>query len=144
MNYDNAEEILDSIGQRGSIYELETMEMLMNILSSPQDKLKFVHVGGTNGKGSLIAYLSNILMQAGYRVGMYTSPAVFMKCETICVSGNYISKQKYSKIFEKVLSACEELKKLGYREATAFEIETAVAFMYFYEQKCDIVLLEVG
>lgn len=144
MNYGNAREILEKIEHRGSIYGLETMEMLMNLLSSPQDKLKIIHVGGTNGKGSLIAYLSNILMQAGYNVGTYTSPAVFLKCETICVAGNYISKQQYTILFEKVLEASGKLKSLGYREATAFEIETAIAFMYFYEQKCDIVLLEVG
>ena len=83
MDYKETREYLDGINRFGSVLGLESIEALLDKLGNPQDKLRFVHIAGTNGKGSTLAFLSTILMCAGYRTGRYISPAVFSYREKI-------------------------------------------------------------
>lgn len=109
-----------------------------------QEQLHIIHVAGTNGKGSVCAFLSAALTEAGYRVGRYNSPAVFERREVFRIGETMISKEEYAAVFERVQTACEALKKRGCPHPTVFEVETAAAFLWFYEKKCDLVLLETG
>ncbi len=123
---------------------LESITALLGILGNPQNNLKFIHIAGTNGKGSVCAFLQNILTLSGLKVGKYTSPNMISVCERINISGQNISEDEMESLMEKVRSAAEEVKaKLG-ELPTPFEIWTAAAFCYFYEKKCDIVVLETG
>ncbi|MBR5376755.1 MAG: bifunctional folylpolyglutamate synthase/dihydrofolate synthase [Lachnospiraceae bacterium] len=144
MNYEDARKYIDSIARFGSKLGLENIENLMRILGDPQDKMRYVHVAGTNGKGSTVAFLSSILMQAGYRTGMYTSPFVERFSERIRVDGKEIEKEDFARLATKVKEAASIMKEAGRGEPTEFEIITAIAFLYFSEQKCDICILEVG
>jgi len=144
MNYSEAQAILAKLEEKGSIYGLEGIQTLLELLGNPQDGLKFVHVAGTNGKGSVIAYLASVLTQAGYRTGQYTSPAVFCRRESICIDGKPVSEGDYSICLNKIFECIGKIKESSNREPTAFEIETALAFMYFKMKSCDIVFLEVG
>ena len=144
MNYKNAEKIITNIERKGSIYGLDCMEELMYRLGNPQNELKFIHVAGTNAKGSIIAFLYEIINKAGYITGRFTSPAVFDRRETISVCHEAISEEDYAQILQQILKVSDEMEHDGHRRPTAFEIETAAAFIYFKEKKCDIVLLEVG
>lgn len=144
MTYDEAVEFADSTKKYGSILGLESIRNLMQELGNVQEQLHIIHVAGTNGKGSVCAFLSAALTEAGYRVGRYNSPAVFERREVFRIGETMISKEEYAAVFERVQTACEALKKRGCPHPTVFEIETAAAFLWFYEKKCDLVLLETG
>lgn len=144
MTYDEAVEFADSTKKYGSILGLESIRNLMQELGNVQEQLHIIHVAGTNGKGSVCAFLSAALTEAGYRVGRYNSPAVFERREVFRIGETMISKEEYAAVFERVQTACEALKKRGCPHPTVFEVETAVAFLWFYEKKCDLVLLETG
>lgn len=105
-------------------------------LGNPQNNLKFVHIAGTNGKGSTGAFIVSILKDAGYKTGWYSSPAVFSREEVIRINSRAISKKDY----DRLLNVMDNISP----EATEFEKETAIAFTYFNEKKCDIVVLECG
>ena len=123
---------------------LESITALTEILGNPQNDLKFIHVAGTNGKGSVCAFLQNILTSAGYKTGKYTSPNMISVCERINIDGIDISETDMEHLMETVKSAAEKVcEKLG-EMPTPFEIWTAAAFCYFKEQKCDYVILETG
>lgn len=114
------------------------------LLGNPDTRLKFIHVAGTNGKGSICSYLSSVLKQAGYRVGTYNSPSVFRYNERWSIDGEALSDGLVAKYLSEV-SAVIEKENLRRRFCpTAFEIETAVAMLAFLEQRCDIVVLETG
>lgn len=144
MNYIKAREYIENAAKKGSILGLENMERLMKELDNVQDKIKVLHIAGTNGKGSTLAYISEILKQAGYKVGKYTSPAVFDYKEIFSVNGENISEEMYGRCMGKIAKAIERINEQGFDSPTAFEIETALAFLYFYEEKCDIALIETG
>lgn len=144
MTYDEAVEFVDSTKKYGSILGLESIRNLMQELGNVQEQLHIIHVAGTNGKGSVCAFLSAALTEAGYRVGRYNSPAVFERREVFRIGETMISKEEYAAVFERVQTACEALKKRGCPHPTVFEVETAAAFLWFYEKKCDLVLLETG
>ena len=144
MTYDEAVEFADSTKKYGSILGLESIRNLMQELGNVQEQLHIIHVAGTNGKGSVCAFLSAALTEAGYRVGRYNSPAVFERREVFRIGETMISKEEYATVFERVQTACEVLKKRGCPHPTVFEVETAAAFLWFYEKKCDLVLLETG
>lgn len=116
------------------------MKELMKMLDNPQDSLKFIHVAGTNGKGSCVSYLSTILKEANYNVGTYTSPHLIKYEERIQVNGKCISRKDFIRIAEEVKEACKKIKG----KPTVFEKLTAMGFLYFKEKKCDVVVLEVG
>lgn len=144
MNYTEARKFIDEVSTRGSELGLTSITNLLNILGNPQDDLKFIHVGGTNGKGSLLAYLESVLRTAGYQVGRYISPTLFSYRERIQVNGTYISREDFARLLSQVAGAMEQMKALGMGLPTVFEVETAVSFLYFKEANCDLVLLEVG
>lgn len=144
MTYDEAVEFVDSTKKYGSILGLESIRNLMQEFGNVQEQLHIIHVAGTNGKGSVCAFLSAALTEAGYRVGRYNSPAVFERREVFRIGETMISKEEYAAVFERVQTACEVLTKRGCPHPTVFEVETAAAFLWFYEKKCDLVLLETG
>lgn len=137
-------EYLEEIAKSGSILGLASMRELMNELSNVQDSLRFIHVAGTNGKGSVCAMISLILQQAGLRVGKYTSPAVFDRMEQYQVNGENMILPEFVAVISKVRDACERIVAKGGKQPTVFEVETAAAFVYFYKQKCQVVVLETG
>lgn len=92
MNYKEARVYLDQVSKYGSVLGLDNMRELLNRLGNPQNDLKFIHISGTNGKGSVLAYLSTILSGAGYRVGRYLSPTLFSYREKIQVDGEKLTK----------------------------------------------------
>ena len=144
MNYKEARVYLDEVSKYGSVLGLESMRELLRHLGDPQNELKFIHISGTNGKGSVLAYLSTILTGAGYRTGRYISPTLFSYRERIQVDGEYIEKESLARHVTAIAAAAEDMQKAGLPSPTVFEIETALAFLYFKEKRCDIVTLEVG
>ena len=144
MNYKEARVYLDEVSKYGGVLGLESMRELLRRLGDPQNELKFIHISGTNGKGSVLAYLSTILSGAGYRTGRYISPTLFSYRERIQVDGEYIEKESLACHVTAIAAAAEDMQKAGLPSPTVFEIETAMAFLYFKEKRCDIVTLEVG
>lgn len=129
---------------RSSIYGLHRIEALLERLGRPQDKLKFVHVAGTNGKGSTCSYIASVMRAAGYCVGMFTSPYLFVFEERIQVNGANISLEDLTSVTLTVRDAAEGLFEETGEHATEFELMTAVALLHFARAACDIVVLEVG
>lgn len=139
-----AEIFLEEIAKSGSVLGLDAMKRLMSELGDVQDKLHIIHVAGTNGKGSVCAMISSILQRAGYRVGVYTSPSVFDWREQYQINGQPISRQRFLEVLTPIKAGCERLKAQGRTLPTIFEVETAAAFLYFYQEKCQVVVLETG
>ena len=144
MNLQEVMDFLEEVKKYGMVPGLFNIEQLCEKLGNPQADLKFIHIAGTNGKGSVLSFCSEILKQAGYRVGRYLSPAVFEYREIMQVNGRPVSKKDLCRMMEHMKDVCGELVLEGKPHPTAFEIETAMAFWYFKEQKCDIVVLETG
>ena len=144
MNYKQAMEYMEEIAKYGSVPGLNNIINLCEKLGNPQNDLKFVHIAGTNGKGSTLAYISTVLKEAGYRVGRYVSPTIFEYRERIQVNERMISKDALCRHLERIKEAIEELQVEGKSHPTPFEIETALGFLYFKEKKCDVVVLETG
>lgn len=122
---------------------MERIEALCNAFDNPQDKLKFVHVAGTNGKGSTCTMISEILKSAGYKVGLFTSPYVVDFRERLQINSEIIGKDELAKIISEIKPVVETLSSKGI-EPTEFEIITLAGFLYFLKENCDIVVLEVG
>lgn len=144
MNYREAMEYVESLQQYGSVLGLENMRQLCKRLGNPQNELKFVHIAGTNGKGSVLAYVSTILQTAGYRVGRYISPTICDYRERFQIDGKSITQSGLCKYLEQVKSVADQMVAEELPHPTPFEIETAVAFLYFLDKQCDIVVLETG
>lgn len=144
MTYQEAMARLDGAKTLGSKLGLDTMVRLMAKLGDPQKKLKFIHVAGTNGKGSTAAYLSAMLHAAGYRTGLYISPYVQRFEERIQVDGAHITQAGVAEAMTKAAAAADELIAGGFQAPTVFEYVTAIGFLHFLEQGCDVVVLEVG
>lgn len=119
---------------------LGRMRRLLRLLGNPQDKLRFVHVAGTNGKGSTCAMIAAILGAAGYRVGLNTSPYLITFHERIRVDGRMIPDEDLGRLTAQVRPAAESMDE----RPTEFELITAIALLYFVQCSCDIVVLEVG
>lgn len=143
MNYEDSVKYIHSLLKFGMNLGLRRISALLNELGNPQEKLEFVHVAGTNGKGTTSTMLSSILCAAGKKTGLFTSPYVFDFCERIQINNKNIPHDDLSLVVEKVKNACDRLSAKG-TEPTEFEAITAAAMLYFYEQKCDAVVLEVG
>ena len=144
MTYKEARVYLDEMSKYGSVLGLETIRGLLRELGNPQDDLKFIHIAGTNGKGSVLAYTSMILSEAGYRIGRYVSPTVVSYLERIQVDGRWIPEEKFADLTEKVRDAIARMEAAGEHSPTVFEAETAIAFLYFKGMQCDLVVLEAG
>ena len=144
MNYKEARVYLDQIAKYGSVLGLENIRALNSELNNPQDGLKFVHIAGTNGKGSTLAFISTILSTAGYKVGRYISPTIFSYRERIQVGEEPISKEDLADGITLIHEAIGRMEAAGLSSPTVFEVETALSFWYFRKQQCDIVVLEAG
>lgn len=142
--YEQAVEYMEKLQSGGIVPGLDSMRRLMEKMGNPQDLLKFIHIAGTNGKGSISAFVSTILKCAGYRTGRYCSPAVFSELEKWQVNGRPISRADFARGMEAVRMAAEQIEEEGHPYPTPFEAETAAAFWYFKERDCDIVVLEAG
>lgn len=143
MTYDNALEYIHSFLKFGSKPGLERILALLDELGNPQKNLRIVHVAGTNGKGSVSTMLSNIFIADGKKTGLFTSPYIVDFCERIQIDGEMISHEKLASLTEKIKPIVEKLNSKGI-EPTEFEIITAMAFDFYYQENCDIVVLEVG
>lgn len=144
MNEREAMEYIEGVGKSGIVPGLDSIRALCERLGDPQRDLKFVHVAGTNGKGSTAAFIASALKEGGYRVGQYISPVIFEYREKIRVNDVYISRAALCRLIQRLKEACDAMTAAGLPHPTAFEIETAMAFLYFKEKKCDIVVLETG
>ena len=140
MNYQQALEYIHAVQWAGHKPGLTRTRTLLAALGDPQQQLKFVHVAGTNGKGSTAAMLAACLQAAGYRVGLYTSPFINRFNERIQVDGQQIPDQELVELVEQVRPAADAMADVP----TEFEIITALGMLYFARRQCDIVVLEVG
>lgn len=140
MTINEALTYIHSVCWKGSIPGLSRTRELLASLNDPQNTLKFVHVAGTNGKGSTASMLANIFRKAGYRTGLYTSPYILCFNERMQVNGEMISDEELSEITEYVKPYAEKMAD----KPTEFELVTCIAMEYFARHKCDIVILEVG
>lgn len=144
MKYDEAMEYISSLSKYGIVPGLDSIKELCRRLGNPQDEIKFIHIAGTNGKGSTLAYLSTVLRKAGYKVGRYVSPAIRCYEERIQVNEKMITKKSLCEELEHMRDICDEMVKDGFHHPTPFEVETAMAFDYFLKKGCDVVVLETG
>ncbi len=131
-------------GKWGMRLGLKTISLLLDKLGNPEKGQRYIHVAGTNGKGSMCAMLTAALTESGYRVGSYTSPELMHFSERILVNQEPIGDEDLNRLYQKIRKACEELVAEGEPEPTGFEIETALALMYYREKKTDINVIEVG
>ncbi len=140
MNYEEALQYIHSVNWTFCKPGLERIAKLCEALGNPQEHLRFIHVAGTNGKGSTCAMLENILRQAGYRTGLYTSPYIVSFNERMRVNGENISNEMLAELTERIKPIADAMED----KPTEFELITALAFEYFYRSACDVVVLEVG
>ena len=140
MTYQEALSYIHSISWKGSVPGLSRTRELLDRIGNPQNKLKFIHIAGTNGKGSTAAMLASIFRAAGYCTGLYTSPFILCFNERMQVNGEMISDEELAEITEFVRPHAEAMQD----HPTEFELVTAIAMEYFMRHKCEIVSLEVG
>lgn len=144
MNYQQALYFIHNTNKFRSKLGLDTMRVLMDLLDNPQEKLKFIHIAGTNGKGSTSVLIHNILKEEGYRVGLFISPYLEEFTERVQINGKPIEKKELVNITSKVKAAIDIMLSRGYKYPTEFEIVTAIGLLYFMEEGVDFVVLEVG
>ena len=143
MNFNESVEYIHSLLAFGIKPGLERISMLLDLLDNPQDKLKFVHIAGTNGKGSTSTMISNMLIAEGYKTGLFTSPYVIDFCERIQINGKNVNKDIFAECVTEVREKIEELNRKDII-ITEFEAITASAFLCFVKTGCEYVVLEVG
>lgn len=152
MEYQEALDYIADAERYAGVFSLDNIRNLLRELDNPQSKLQFIHIGGTNGKGSVSAYISTILAVSGYRVGRYISPTILSYQERIQTlemkEGQLheieIEKSQICQWMERIKKACISLGKKELPHPTPFEMETAMGFLEFLDKKCDVVVLEVG
>lgn len=144
MKYKEALEYINDKDKFGSRLGLDSIRILLNLLGNPQNELKYIHIGGTNGKGSTASYISHVLKAGGYKTGLFTSPYIERFNERIQINGEDIPDEALGRITGIIRDKANTMVNLGYEHPTTFEIITAIAFIYFQEEKTDYVILEVG
>ena len=145
MKYEEAMEYMElKVNKLGSVPGLDSIRELLNRMGNPQDNLQFIHVAGTNGKGSVSTLIANALTANGYRVGRYISPVISDYRERIQVNNRMISPKAVADGLSTIFDICKVMELQGLTHPTAFEIETALGFQYFTDKKCDFVVLETG
>ena len=140
MNVNEAIEYIHSVYWKGGHFGLDRIVTLLDKMGHPEKKLKYVHVAGTNGKGSTACMTSSILQKAGYRTGLYTSPYIYRFHERIQINGEQISDEDLVEITEMVKPLADSMEQ----RPTEFELVCCIAFEYFVRKQCDIVVREVG
>lgn len=143
LGYNEARNFIEQTTRFGSVLGLDNMRALMEELGNPQDDINIIHIAGTNGKGSVGAYLASILKEAGFKVGRYCSPAVFSPLECWQYDGRNITEEEYAYHLSQVKKACDIVITKGI-QPKVFEVETAMAFVYFKAMQVDFLLLETG
>lgn len=140
MTLDEALHYIHAVCWKGSMPGLERISALLDKMEHPERACKYVHVTGTNGKGSTCAMLASMLQKAGYKTGLYTSPYIVRFNERIQINGEQIADADICRLTEQIKPLADSI----FEQPTEFEMVTALAFAYFAEQKCDIVVTEVG
>lgn len=140
----NVKEYLENFYKGIKNPTLKAMEYFMEELNHPEEKPKIIHIAGTNGKGSTVEMLTNILTKSGYKVGKYISPHLIEYNERISVNGKNITDEEMSDIIEKLKDKIEKYNQINETKVTIFELLTTMALYYFEEKKCDFVVLETG
>lgn len=140
MTYEEALEYIHSVNWTFCKPGLDRISELCEKIGHPERKLKFIHVAGTNGKGSFCSMLESVLRAAGYKTGLYTSPYIKEFNERMRVMGENVSNEALAKLTEKIRPIADSMKD----KPTEFELITAIAFEYFYESGCEVVVLEAG
>ena len=140
MNYEQAIDYIEQTDTPRQRYGLEKLKQALHLMGDPQEKVPYVHIAGTNGKGSTVAMLSACLQAAGYRVGMFTSPFINRFNERIQINGQSIPDQDLVALVERIRPTADSMADVP----TEFELITALGMLYFAQQHCDIVVLEVG
>lgn len=144
MRYEEAMKYITEVGNFGSNYGLERTYKLLEYMGNPEKSLKFIHIAGTNGKGSTTSMIAEILMGAGYKVGMYTSPFIEEFEERIQINRNNIPKEKLASLMDEVKAAVDKVIEDGYSHPTEFEIITVLMLLYFKKENIDFGVIEVG
>lgn len=142
MNFAEAMEYIDELNSVGISLGLERVKSVLEKLENPQDSLRCIHIAGTNGKGSVGAFLSSVLQKSGKRVGHYQSPTLFEYRDRIMLNGVAISEKDVAELLTTIRAIDKDILKNG--TLTSFEAETVMAFLYFKKKNCDYVILEVG
>lgn len=139
MNFIQSMDYINSFSHSGKkVTDLSRIAGLLKLLGNPQKKLKFVHIAGTNGKGSVLEYCSNAYIFSGFKTGQFTSPYILNYCDRIRINGKNISEERTAEI-------CTQVRSYVNSDFySQFEISFAIALIYFLEEKCDIVFLETG
>lgn len=144
MDYRQAREYMEELNSYGSVLGLTNIKALLERLNHPEQELSIIHVAGTNGKGSVVSYLSTIYGEAGYKVGRYVSPTICKYRERIQVNNRYIEKSDFAEGITLIQKIAEEMVSEGLSHPTPFEVETALALWYYRRCHCDLVILECG
>ena len=140
MNYETAMIKLRGEVCSGVKLGLQNIKNLMEKLGNPQDKLKIIHIAGTNGKGSCTSFVNSVLVSQGYKVGMFTSPSIYNFEERIRINNKNIPEDKLIELMNEVREIANTLEVFP----ADFELVTALAFLYFYRENCDFAIMEVG
>ena len=144
MNYREAREYITEKEKLGSVMGLDTIRELLNRMDNPEKQAPVIHIAGTNGKGSILAFVEETLVQAGKNVGRYISPTIYNYRERWRHNKTWVSSEEAAEAISAVAEKAEEMVTDGLQSPTAFEIETAAAFWLFRKWNCDIVLVECG
>ena len=144
MNYREALDYIHGMNRFGIKLGLENTITLLALLGNPQERMQFIHVAGTNGKGSVSAYLASVMEASGKKTGLYTSPYIQRFTERIRVNGAEISEEAVARWAGVVREKIDEMVARGRNHPTEFEALTALALCYFAEENCDVVVLETG
>ncbi len=144
MDFAMAMDYIEEKNKLGSVPGLDNVKELLRRLDNPQNKCKCLHIAGTNGKGSIFSFVEQILLQEGYTIGRYVSPTIFTYLERFQINKKNIEQDKFADLISKIKKHVDEMEKEGLNSPTAFEIETALAYLYFFEEKVDYALIECG
>lgn len=144
MTYDEAMAYIEYTNTLGSVLGLTNIKELLRQLGDPQNDVRVIHIAGTNGKGSICAFLDEILECAGFSVGRYISPTIFTYLERFQINRRYMQEEDFAAYLDKVKQAADAMVADGFDRPTSFETETAVAFCYFKDMAVDFLLLETG
>jgi dihydrofolate synthase/folylpolyglutamate synthase len=144
MEFNEAIEYLQNLTKFGFNFGLGRVEELMRRMDNPHQKLRVIHVGGTNGKGSTSTMIASIMQASGYKVGMFTSPHLHSYCERYWINGNEICKEQIAELLTVLKPHLEKMVEEGFEHPTEFEVSTALAFVYFFQKNVDFLVLEVG
>lgn len=142
--YQESLQYLVNLTTFGMNFGLERIRELLARLGNPEGKLRVIHVGGTNGKGSTTVMIAHILRESGYKVGVFTSPHLHDYRERMTINGQMISKEKVIQMISRVRPHLEDMVEKGCEHPTEFEVSTAMALLYFAEEELDFAIIEVG